>query len=60
MAHAPGIGPKLQLEQEWALEVTRRMAYNASRDELATMIRKLHYDNMVLRQAIVELIGGED
>jgi len=57
MANAPGIGPQLKPEQEWALEVTRRLAYTASRGELAVVMRRLHKDNMMLREALLELMG---
>ena len=57
MANAPGIGPQLKPEQEWALEVTRRFAYTASRSELAAAMRRLHKDNMMLREALLELMG---
>jgi hypothetical protein len=60
MAKAPGIGPKMTLEQELALEATRRLAMTLPREHLATMIRQLHHDNMLLRQAIAEIICGED
>lgn len=59
MASAPGVGPKLDLEQSLALEVTRRLAYNASRDELARTMRQLHQDNMLLRQALMELLSED-
>ena len=60
MGNAPGIGPKLCLEQQLALEVTRRFAYNAPREQVARMMQQLHQDNMLLRQAVVEMLGGED
>ena len=60
MAKAPGIGPKMTLEQELALEATRRLAMALPREQLAIMIGQLHYDNMLLRQAIAEIVCGED
>lgn len=59
MANAPGIGPRLDPEQVFALEVTTRLAYNAPRSELAGYFRRLHHDNMMLRQAILELIDED-
>lgn len=59
MAHAPGIGPKMQLEQELALEVTRRLAYNAPREQLAGLMRQLHHDNILLREALLEILGED-
>lgn len=56
MAHAPGLGPKLQPEQELALEVTKRLALNAPREQLAEVMRQLLYDNMILREALVEFL----
>ena len=60
MARAPGIGPKMTLEQELALEATRRLAMTLPREQLAIMIRQLHYDNMLLRQAIAEIVCREN
>ena len=60
MAKAPGIGPKMTLEQELALETTRRLAMTLPREQLSIMIRQLHYDNMLLRQAIAEIVCRED
>ena len=60
MAKAPGIGPKMTLEQELALETTRRLAMTLPREQLSIMIRQLHYDNMLLRQAIAEIVCCED
>ena len=60
MAKAPGIGPKMTLEQELALETTRRLAMALPREQLAIMISQLHYDNMLLRQAIAEIVCRED
>jgi len=59
MANAPGLGPKLDPSQEFALEVTARLAMNASRDDLARIMRQLHHDNMLLRQAIVEFFDAD-
>ena len=59
MAHAPGLGPKMQPEQELALEVTRRLAYNAPRDQLAEMLKQLMHDNMILREALMEILGED-
>ena len=60
MARAPGIGPKMTLEQELALEATRRLAITLPREQLAIMIGQLHYDNMLLRQAIAEIVCREN
>lgn len=59
MAHAPGLGPKMQPQQELALEITRRLAYNASRDQLAAVMRQLHHDNMILREALLEFLSED-
>ena len=59
MANAPGIGPKLDPSQEFALEVTARLALHGSRDELARIMRQLHHDNMLLRQAIMEFFDAD-
>ena len=56
MSCAPGAGPKLLPEQALALEVTRRVALNGSRAELAALMYRLHHDNMLLRQAVKELL----
>jgi len=60
MGNAPGIGPKLYLEQQLALEITRRLAYSAPREQLAKIMRQLHQDNIMLRQAVMEMLGGTD
>ena len=60
MAKAPGIGPKMTLEQELALEATRRLAMALPREQLAIVIGQLHYDNMLLRQAIAEIVCREN
>lgn len=59
MGTAPGIGPRLNAEECFALEVTKRFAYNASREDLAVLMRRLHEDNMVLRKALLEMIGED-
>jgi hypothetical protein len=59
MSTAPGIGPQLSAEERFALEVTRRMAYGAPRESLAWLMQRLHQDNMVLRKALLEMIGED-
>ena len=59
MANAPGIGPQLKPEQALALEVTKRFAYGASRRELAKVMWRMHKDNMMLREALLELMGED-
>jgi hypothetical protein len=49
----------MQPEQELALEVTRRLAYNAPRDQLAEMLKQLMHDNMILREALMEILGED-
>lgn len=59
MTNAPGLGPKLEPEQEFALETTTRLAMNAPREKLAGLMRQMHYDNMLLRRAIVEFFDED-
>lgn len=59
MANAPGLGPTLRAEQELAIEVAVRFAHNAPREQVAQMMRRLYFDNLMLREALMELLGED-
>lgn len=59
MSYAPGVGPRLAIEQQFMLESIRRQAMTCSREALAAKMCQLQHQNMMLRMAIQELCDEE-